>query len=66
MMRKCEHWPLLLALGEQHVHALNMSPGKSAFEVEIQANELERQSHRLGLFVRMLRGPRIDHVLMNE
>ena len=45
---------------------LNLTPAETFFDAEEQADECKRQCDWLGILICVLRGERIDYVLMNE
>lgn len=49
-----------------HMGQLNLPARESLFEVQIQPNERKGDGYRLAAFLRMLRGKRVDNMLMNE
>jgi len=58
--------PLALLASEQHVNALHLLPGEAPLNVEIQADQRERQSNRLRRGCGTLRGERVHDVLQYE
>jgi hypothetical protein len=61
-----ECWPVPAPPTQYHVDLLHLSSGESAFHVEIEADKGEGEADRFGARIRMLCGPSVDDVLMNE
>src|SRR5262245_46488427 len=49
-----------------HVNPLHLPPGELPFDVEIQAYEREGQPDAFGTRIRVLRGPGVHDMLMDE
>src|SRR5262245_30787275 len=64
--RQWKYRPTAPLSAERHVRSLNLSPRESLLDVEVESDERECQRNRFGVLVGLLRGPRVDDVLMNK
>lgn len=64
--RQCEDWPELFPSREIHMHSLDLPPRKLLLDVQVKADERERQLDRFRPFIRILRGKGIDDMLVNK
>src|SRR5262245_61225477 len=58
--------PATFSAREGHVHALDLPARELLLHEQVKTDQRERKLNGTCLFIRMLRGKRIDHVLMNE
>lgn len=66
VIRQRERWPRPLVPSKKLVCSLDVFPRKLLFDVQVQTDERERQLHRFGALIRILRGKGIDYMLMDE
>ena len=66
IFRQRKPWPLPLHPGEFHVRELHFPASESPLEVQVKTGQAEVEPDRFALSRRVLSGPCIDDVLVNE